>query len=257
MRKRTTLRIVLGCLSFGSASAIGGQTVAVIDYSAGWGAFWCPFLEANSHPCTLFPSGGPTGPLDPYDVIIDMSDVWADPDGLLADAMQAGKTVITWGEAPLALGINSNPTVQAWIGANQYSGGTEELVTTMSDPLLGEIPPGTEIWDANTSFRSGVRDSSGYPQAQSLAIWTYHALPDPKPIGILRNFWGNGASVYLFDGINPGGNELRNQIVLNSVRIQQLIPATSTWGLLIFVLGVATAGTLVLRRRGVFQYQVA
>lgn len=250
MSRKLAIAILLS--SLGQGTALGGQTVAVIDtdlITPDFAEYWCWFLEQHGHPCTAFPTSGPTGPLSDFDVVIDMSEVWTDPDGELVDLMMAGKTVITWGRAPLALGINSNPTVQAWIGANQYSGGTEELVTTISDPLLGEISPGTDIYDA-LSFFKAVRNSSGHPHAQVLAVWA--EIPNPKPIGIMRNFWGNGVSVYLTDAINPGGNELRNQIVLNAVRIQQLIPTTSTWGMLILVLGVVTAGTLVLRRRSPF-----
>lgn len=255
MCKQTALSVVFGCLSFGSASAFGGQSVAIIDAGSGAGPYWCFFLEGHGHPCTLFPPEGPTGPLDPFDVIIDMSPLWADPGGLLADVLQAGKTVITYGEAPLALGINSNPTVQAWIGANQYSGGDEDLVTTVTDAILGNISPGTTIADCSTSFCTALRDSSGHVGAAVLAVFVH--VPFPKPIGIMRNFWGNGVSVYLSNAITPGSDGPDDEIILNSVRIQQLIPTTSAWGLLILVLGVAITGTLILRQRGVSRYQVA
>lgn len=254
MSKRVVVLMAVGWMTWSAGDARAGTTVAVIDAyeeAPGWADFFCAFLEQNDHPCTTFPTSGPTGPLGGFDVVIDMSESWTDPAGELADLLIAGKTVITWGDAPLALGINSNPTVQAWIGANQHSGGDEDLITTASDPLLGDIPPGTKIYDASTSFQSGVRDSSGHPQAQVLAVWVH--MPQPKPIGVMRNFWGNGASVYLSDAISPGGDG----IVLNAVRIQQLIPTTSDWGLLTLVLGLAIAGTLILRRRGVLRNRVA
>jgi hypothetical protein len=81
--------------------------VAVIDYddAPGWtlGQGWCYLLTDNGHTCTVFPNTGPTGPLDPFDMVIDLSRNWSDPTGMLADCMRAGKTVITWYIAPAVL----------------------------------------------------------------------------------------------------------------------------------------------------------
>lgn len=247
MSRKLASAALLGSLGLGTA--FGGQTVAIIDtdhFIPSLAAGWCAFLQQHGHPCTTFPTSGPTGPLNVFDVVIDMSELWTDPAGELADLMVVGKTVITWGEAPRALGINANPTVQAWIGANEYSGGTEDIITTATDPLLGDIPPGTKIADVNTSLGWGLRYSSGHPHARVLAIWSHPTYVNPKAIGLLRNFWGNGASVYLSDSIY--GNTL-GQILLNAVRIQQLIPTTSTWGLLVMALATVTAGTVIIRRR--------
>jgi len=114
MFKRTLLLVALAVFAGPTDPAhAGGKNVAMIDYSdvEPWGQSWCHLLTDNGHTCTVFPHDGPTGPLDPFDVVIDLSLDWSDPSGMLADCMRAGKTVITWSLTPYALGVQTNPTV--------------------------------------------------------------------------------------------------------------------------------------------------
>ena len=97
------LGLILGITMPLPAASAGGGNVAVIDsgnYIPSPGPHWCKFLADHGYKCTLFPKEGPTDPLDPFDVVIDISEVWADPTGTLADFMRAGKTVITVDDAP-------------------------------------------------------------------------------------------------------------------------------------------------------------
>ncbi len=214
-----------------------GRNVAVIDVLPPTGQNWCNLLIQNGHTCTLFPKEGPTGPLDPFDVVIDLSSDWTDPTGMLIDCMHAGKTVITAYSAPQALGIDTNPSVQAWIGANSSPGGSARLRTTASDPILGGIPPGTVIMDCADSICSALQDTSGHPGAKTLAVF---ADTPTQPIGILRNDWEGGLSIFLGD---YGG------ILLNAVAARPLvIPTLGAWGLLAMTLGILIAGTIIIRR---------
>jgi len=159
--------------------------------------------------------------------------------------MRAGKTVITVHSAPSALGIASNPTVQAWIGANVKGTEGGPVVTVDRDPILGDIPVGTQILNCGASGCGSLNDTSGHPQAKVLARFVFH-----PEIAIMRNIWEGGVSVYLTWGIHPGHDTLHDQIWLNAVQARQLIPTVSGWGLLALGLGVTVAGAVVIRRRG-------
>jgi len=235
-----TIITLLGCLAqAGSAAFGGGGNVAVIDDFGGDGHLHCQFLADHGYACSVFPKEGPTVSLDPFDVVIDTSPDWSDPTGMLADFMRSGKTVITTGIAPFALGIDSNPTVQAWIGVNSAAASDGPLVTVARDPILGSIPPGTVLVDCQLSVCGAVTDTSGHSGAKILA----RLQGGPGPIGVMRNIWEGGVSVYMTRII--GG-----EIFLNSVRARVLtIPTLNAWGLLILGVGVGIAGTVVIRRR--------
>ena len=222
----------------------GGKNVAVIDNGDGAGPAWCQFLTEHGHTCTGFPKEGPTAPLDPFDVVIDLSHDWSDPTGTLADCMRAGKTIITWDSAPAALGIDTNATVQAWIGANGFISPVDRLFTTALDPILGNTPVGTQIANCADGPCSGLTDASGHPFAKVLACFTDYPFP-PPPIGIMRNFWEGGVSVYLPNLIMSG-----DQIILNAVEARNTIPTLNAWGLLFLAVGIGVAGVVLIRRRG-------
>jgi len=232
-----------------AAPARAATKVAVIDRNGGGAADWCTFLVTNGYECTIFPATGPTESLDPFQVIVDTSNVWSDPTDMLADQMRKGKGVITWGNAPLALDIIHKPTVQAWIGTDFLSGGSNRLLTTAVDPILGSRPPGTVIADCGDGGCAAVGGTEGHPQAKVLA-----RLENGNDVGLLRNTWEGGQSVYLTNFMGAGAGE--DDIILNIFRIlSNPIPAVSTWGALVFLLGVLTCGSLVLRNRRQFLCQ--
>jgi len=240
MFKRTLLLVALAVFAGPTDPAhAGGKNVAIIDNFDAHGSFFCQLLTEHGHACTVFPMEGPTAPLDSFDVVIDMSHIWSDPTGMLADFMRAGKTVIATGNAPYALGVDTNPTVQAWIGANANVGAGGPLVTVARDPILGDIPAGTQLTDCSDSVCGALRDTTGHPNAKVLAM--YVDYPDPRPIGILRNFWEAGVSVYM-PGFSP-------EFILNALEVRNPIPTLNTWGLLALALGIGAAGTIVLWRR--------
>jgi len=140
---------------------------------------WCQFPTDHGFACTLFPQEGRTGLLDPFDVVIDISGMWSDPTGMLADFMRARKTVITTAVAP---GIDSNPTVQAWIGAHAPAGGNSELWTTDRDPILGDLSPGTVLGDCADSSCPAVRETAAHPNAQVFAHYVDGGGPRACPV---------------------------------------------------------------------------
>jgi hypothetical protein len=157
---------------------------------------------------------------------------------MLADFMRAGKTVITVEFAPGMLGIHTDPTVQAWIGANAGYDGVGRLLTTVRDPILGNIPPGTAIGLCLPPCAT-LEDTSGHPDAKVLARFEYGL----DAIGIMRNFWEGGVSVYL-TRFAP------DQIFLNAVAARPpTIPTLSTWGLMALALTMGFAGVLIMRHR--------
>jgi len=236
--------LVLGVLV--SHPALGQTRVAVIGDTGG-ALSWCTLLEQNGYECSNLPGSGPDGPLDAYDVVIHTG-TWADPEGMLADFMRAGKGVITWSNVPDFLGINTNPTVQAWIGANTWAEASGQLVTATRDPILGTLPVGTVVADCVFSLCTILQDTSGHPGAKALATFGW---PGSDGIGILRNTWEGGQSVYLTEYIDPGYPQ-DDQIILNAVRVlTQSIPTVSEWGLVMMTLLVLAAGSVVLRRRRV------
>jgi len=60
-------------LASGSLTFAAGKNIAVIDDSSGTAQFRCQFLIDHGYTCTVFPKEGPTGPLDPFDVVVDLS----------------------------------------------------------------------------------------------------------------------------------------------------------------------------------------
>ncbi len=244
-KKLSTLTLGLSLICSNVAWA-GGKNVAVIDREATDpltdGQRLCQLLVANGHSCTLFPKTGPTAPLDPFDVAVDLSAVWSDPGGTLADFMRAGKTVIIYHDAALALGIESNTTVQAWIGATEYINGANFLYSVASDPILGDLPPGTWLGDCSAGSCGALRGVS--PSAKVLA--TYTDFDDPEPGGILRNVWEGGVSVFLTQYIDNNEDE----IMLNAVRARELtIPTLSETGLCFLAAITVLAGACILARR--------
>jgi hypothetical protein len=238
--------VFIACIAMPAIAFAALKNVAIIDREAESplteAQQWCELLIAHGHSCTVFPKEGPTAPLDPFDVVIDMSYLWTDPTGMLADLMRQGKTVIVWFSAPLALGIDTNPTVQAWIGANAFVSPWDRLYTIARDPILGNIPVGTQLDNCADGPCSGLTDTTGHPNAKVLA--RFLDLPW-APIGIMRNVWEGGVSVYLANLIDPS----HPQIILNAVQAENPIPILNFWGLLVLALGMAAGGTIVLRRQ--------
>lgn len=246
------LRTVFGCFLFNCPIALSAEAsckVAVIDggHSSpiNRGESWCNFLNENGYDCTLFPISGPTANLDPFQIILDCSQEWPDSSGLLADQLRAGKTVITWGEAPQALGIQTNTNVQAWIGASTMAVGSGKLFTVALDPIFGPMAPGGEVDDCAAAVCTGLQGSESYSNAIVLALWNFGS----GPAGIIRNSWEGGQSFYLpssFATATPGHSEIM-------LRIMQIycrpIPALSIWGVVLLGLLMIIIGTLILRRR--------
>jgi hypothetical protein len=252
MSRKMTIVALLGCLGqAGGAALASGKNVAVIDSGAVFpgteAQAWCQLLIDHGHTCTPFPKQGPTGPLAPFDAVIDLSYDWADPTGTLADFMRAGKTVIIQGGAPNKLGVDTDATVQAWIGANGYISPSNRLITTALDPILGNTPVGTTVASCADGPCAALTDASGHPFAKVLARFT--DWPNNPPIGIMRNFWEGGVSVYLTNVISPVWTPSTNWIILNAVEARNTIPTLHGWGLLALALGIGAAGTIVLRGR--------
>jgi len=209
------------------------------------GERWCSFLNNNGYECTLFPMSGPTSSLEEFAVVIDMSNQWADPTGSLSQFLRTGKGVIVWGAGAETLGIDNDPIVQAWIGANEGSFGTEGCVTTSPDPILGDIPAGTEIAHCGFSLCRALRDTNGHPEAKTLARFNVSSAP----IAILRNRWEGGRSIYLSD-VLIAGVPLHDEIFLRAVaELSIRIPTISAWGCFLFALSAVTAGSIVMKRR--------
>ena len=85
--------------------------------------------------------------MDEFDIVIDGSRDWTDPDGVLADFMRSGKRVILIGSVPELLGVDTDPTVQAWIGANMSVADGRGVVTVAEDPMLPGMPVGMKLED--------------------------------------------------------------------------------------------------------------
>lgn len=228
-------------------SASGGNRVAVVDTGAKFPNFaeqWCDLLETAGHTCTTFPLTGPDTSLAGFDVIIDLSDEWADPQGLLAEHVRSGKGVIVWGTAPHALGLDSNATVQAWIGANAVASGSTALRTVATDPLFGSAPVGTLVVNCGDSICAALDDTIGHTNAKALAVFDLFGT-----IGVLRNEWQSGQSVFLTDEITPR-SPLHQDIILRAVNlVGPPIPTVSHWGLAVMTLLLLSAGSVVLKRK--------
>ena len=172
-----TLVIAIGLgLSVFQSRANAATKVAIIDNGINpSGTQWCSLLNNNGYECTLFPPSGPTTSLNAFAVVIDMSSEWTDSGHLLADVMASGRGVITRGWAPYYLGIDSDPIVQAWIGANRSSYGTDFFTTTAMDSILGDRPPGTVLGTKASTARRGLTEQQGTPTRRSL----HASIPAP------------------------------------------------------------------------------
>lgn len=231
-----------------SAPARAATKVAVIDATPGGGVSgvsWCNPLTGSGYDCTLFPHTGPTTPLAAFQVVIDLSETWTDPTSSLADFMRARKGVILWHGAPGALGIETDPIVQAWVGAKYLTLGNGVLLTTASDPILGSTPPGTIIGGCGDGPCAGLGGESEFPNAKVLARWEFGT----SSVGILRNTWEGGQSVYFPLNFGPS-DPFEAEILLRTVGIlSRPIPTMSAWGVTITALVLLIAGSVLIRRR--------
>ena len=246
-RRCATLTIALGFVFLGSQSSLGAS-VAVIGNVVG-AEVWCNLLTSNGYECVNLTGIGPVS-LDPCDVVINLG--WSDPDGLLADHMRLGmgKGVITWGDAPDLLGIDTDSTVQDWIGGNAYSTTIgPHLIIMEEDPIPGGLEFGYHLWHCEDGPPcSAILDISGHPDAEVIGEY----LPRPaEPVdyefAILRNAWMGGQSIFFTEGIVPGDDQVLNDVIVRAVgALTRRVPAVSTWGLAVMALLVLTAGTLVM-----------
>lgn len=233
--------------SLSAAPALAGLNIAVID-NGRWspqteGVYWCQFFVDHGHTCTLFPKEGPTGPLDGFDTVVDMSWVWADPMGSLADFLRLGKTVVLHDGAPFALGIDSDPLVQEWIGAGGSTTGFGGVFTVAEDPILGDIPIGTGVGLCDICL--ALVDPVNTSGAKVLARFG-GAFADQ--IGIMRNIWEGGVSVYLLE--LDATFELHQPIILNAVNARVLtIPTLGEIGLIALGVAIAGGGIVIISRR--------
>lgn len=225
---------------FASASAHAGARVAVIDeINTGAAQGWCNYLVQFGHQCTVFPVTGPTSSLDPFTVLIDLSEVWADPDNKIADFLRAGKGVILWKNAPYGLGLNANPTVQAWVGMSHILGSEGHMETITTDPVIGPYEPGFDLcdcWEPCTAFTG--------PIGNVKLIGEFFNPNTTGAFGMVRNEWEGGKSVYLPQCITPP-----IPIVLNAVReMDSGIPTVSLAGTILMMMSLVCAGCLLLHR---------
>jgi len=220
--------------------AQGGARVAIIDtnqYSPSLGQRWCDYLAQIGNQCTVFPTAGPTSSLDPFTVLIDLSEIWSDPNGEIADFLHAGKGVILWNNAPAPLGFESNPTVRAWLGMSQLAGGSDRLSIIATDPITVPLVSGTYICDCPEEPCAALAGPTG--DVKLIAQYSRA----PGPYGIVRNSWEGGKTVFLPDCIQEP-----YVIVANAVReLDTGIPATSGVGLAVLFIALPVAGYLVLR----------
>ncbi|MBI3833830.1 MAG: hypothetical protein HY287_05825 [Planctomycetes bacterium] len=87
--------VILGGIFAAGASVQAGARVAIVDTNSPHLAqSWCDYFVQLGNQCTVFPVTGPTSSLDPFTVLIDLSEVWSDPNGEIAAFLHAGKGVI-------------------------------------------------------------------------------------------------------------------------------------------------------------------
>lgn len=246
--------VVLLYLPVISAPVSAGLNVAVVDGyfpkppSQTIGELWCDLLVADGNTCTLFPISGPTMPLIGFDTVVVLSPLWIDPNAELQSFLQAGKTVVTWGGVPETLGIESNPNVRDWIGADSLEfDGFDGLRTVVGDPILGSITVGTDLEYCGDMGCPVLHGEHTTGAARVLARYGNGT----SGVGVLRNIWMGGVSVYLSGQINPGsGNPLHQTIIVTSAKARALsVPAISRWGALLVASGLIGGGILVLLRR--------
>jgi hypothetical protein len=208
---------------------------------------YCNFLVEAGFECVPIPIGEPVPELDGYDVILATSSQWQGAAERLTDLMRGRKGVITFRAVPAGLGINTNPLVQAWVGANQAWQSDGPMVSTQWDPIMAPHPPGTEVDQCNFFPCEGLRDITGHPSTKVLAVYSWSG---GETIGILRNTWQGGQSVYFGGFIGPGW-DVHEQIIVNAVRelSRGPVPAVSHWGLAVLALLTLAAGSVVIRGR--------
>jgi hypothetical protein len=185
-----------------------GEDVAVIHYRTsdhGPGLEWANFLWQAGYSVWLLEANAP-GPLDAYDVIVDLSYEWSDPAHQLAAAMCAGRGVLVFGGAPLYLGINADPVVKSYLGANAYANGGYDLASVTADQLVGDCAPGTVLFHCNGPACGAL---SGATTANVLARWSGGA----GTIGMLNNTWCSGRSAF----VGWGGAEYPNDPAVQAV----------------------------------------
>jgi len=234
-----------------AATPVGASNVAVIgagSFSPSSGQNWCDLLVAHGHECTLFPPSGPSVPLTDFDVVVDLSSDWTDPGGSLKSYVAGGGGVVLWAVAPVQLGVATDPTVQEWIGANNFQGCGNGVIVAEAAPILPGRTIGTTLTVCSDTPCIGLADTSGHPNARVVARCDFE-----ESILILRNTWQRGRSVFLMNGISPAPHGFPDDgIILNAVRFADGdldIPAVSTWGLVALTLLLAAAGSILLRRR--------
>lgn len=234
-------------LAYLPTGANGAIKVAVIDGGEPepptLGEIWCSFLNDNGYECTLFPRSGPTSSLDSFAVVIDMSYEWTDSGHLLAQVMQSGRGVITWGNAPDVLGLENDPVVQAWIGASDATFGSDLIETVTEDSILEGVPPGTTIGNSGKFGSRALNNIVGHDNAKVLAR---HG-GGSSSIALLRNQW-IGQSLYITDGLLL--DDVVGQILLRAVNefSVRTVPSSSTWGMVVLFLGLLCIGSLRIRR---------
>ncbi len=241
-----TLGAVL-CAAVPPAQA--GCRIAVIDggpsspVNSGQG--WCDFLNENGHECTLFPITGPTDDLESYSIVLDCSQQWSDPMGVLPNHLRKGKTLILWGDAPVALGIASDPQVQALVGASGEGIDSSKLLTVATDPIFGAMPPGSEVGDCAASLCTGLLGTEAFASSKPLARFSFGT----GLVGIHRNTWNGGRSFYLSDGFTAPST-IQRQLMLRIIETSCApIPVMSIWGAVVMGVILAIASSLILRRR--------
>ena len=240
---------VLCALAWLPAAPADAAEIAVLGDGLG-AQLWCDLFQEGGHGCTMLAIGEPMASFDPYDIIVVFYG-FGDPNGSLADHMRAGRGVITCGGAPDDLGIDSDPLVQAWIGADRLTWGGEALLTATRDPILGSLPIGTMLEDcADSNSCAALVETTGHPGVKVLATYAWVGGP---AVGILRNDWQGGRSVYFTNPISLT-NLLHQEIILAAVDeltppYPSNIPTASTWGLVALALLLASAASVLLRRR--------
>ena len=210
----------------------------------------CALLAGAGHGCITLPITDPMPSFNSYDIIVTTGG-WSDPDKALPDHLRAGRGVITWGDAPRDIGIDSDQLVQAWIGAQSFTWGGNALLTALQDPILGDLPVGTMLENCfDATDCTSLAGVSGHPGAKLLA---YYGWIENGNAGILRNEWQAGRSVYFTSYVGLT-NPIHQQIILAAVDeltppYPSTIPAASTWGLVALALLLASGASVLLRRR--------
>ncbi len=213
------LCLLVGFIEIMAGPGVAGSVSVAVIGAENSSAQWCDFLRPRGYDCTALPTGGPDGTLTGYDVIVHVG-TWADPEGLLADFIRTGKGVMLLGSAPRTLGIDTNIEVQEWVGANASSQGDSQLLTIAQDAILGALPAGSVVHDCVDSPCDGLTDTTGHLGAKVLARLRYAN----GAIGLMRNTWNGGSSVYA-TGLWPVYSGLEDQeIILRALALLARTP---------------------------------